>query len=150
RRGRAPHLVVDRAAALPADPGDARDLHLPRRLERLPLAPDRALRRGPAHAAGGPRQTARRARPGRRADDGRLGADRAAGGRAVHRLPARLHRGHPGRERARLRPLAAACLLAALAAAAHAEETPNERLPPPARGAPPAPPPRPPPRPPSA
>jgi hypothetical protein len=34
-------------------------LHLPRRLERLHVAPDRADRRAQVHAAGGPRQPGR-------------------------------------------------------------------------------------------
>ena len=78
RRRRAAHLVVDRAAALPADPRDPRDLHLHGQLERLPVAADRADRRGSPHAPRRPREPAGRARAGPRADDGGLGADRAA------------------------------------------------------------------------
>ena len=45
RRRRVPHLLTDRAAAAHADPRDARDLHLPRHVERLHVAADRADRR---------------------------------------------------------------------------------------------------------
>ena len=42
RRGRVPHLLVDRAAPPPADPRHARRLHLPGDLERLHVAARRA------------------------------------------------------------------------------------------------------------
>ena len=68
RRGeRAAHLPVRRAAALPAHPRHDGDLHLPRHLERLPLAADRALRRGRPDAAGRAGESLRRARAGHRA-----------------------------------------------------------------------------------
>ena len=46
---------------------------LPRHLERLHVAADRADRRAPAHAAGRAGRAVARARAGQRADDGRLG-----------------------------------------------------------------------------
>ena len=65
------HLPVDRAAGAQAGPGDAGALHLPRHLERLHVAADRAERRPqytlPVALAG----LVARARAGRRADDGR-------------------------------------------------------------------------------
>ena len=129
RRRRAAHLVVDRAAALPADPRDPRDLHLHGHLERLPLAADRADRRGPPHAARRPREPARRARAGPRADDGGLGADRAAGRRALRAVPAPVHPGHrqPGACAGETR---AALALLLLCGAAPAFGAPPARAPP--------------------
>ena len=62
-------------------------------VERLHVAADRPDRRAQVHAAGGAREPVGRARAGHRADDGGLGAHRAAGAGRVPGAPALLHRG---------------------------------------------------------
>jgi hypothetical protein len=87
------HLHPHRAAAVEARRRDARDLHLPRELERFHVALDRAERPGLADGAGRARRALARARPGQRADDGGLGGHGAAGAGAVPGAAALLHPG---------------------------------------------------------
>ena len=61
------------------DPGHAGDPHVPRDLERLHVAVDRADRPEAAHAAGRAGRAVARARAGQRADDGRRGDHGRAG-----------------------------------------------------------------------
>src|SRR5205085_1271885 len=89
------HLPVDRAAGAAADPCHARSADLPRQLERLHVAADRAHRPESLHAADRARDPLARARAGQRADDGRRGAHGAAGAAAVPGAAALLHPRHP-------------------------------------------------------
>src|SRR6185312_4385628 len=74
---------ADRAAPAEAGNGDADRVHLPRRLERLHVAADRADRAGALHPAAGAGLTGTRTQRRYRADDGRLGSHRTAGAAAV-------------------------------------------------------------------
>src|SRR6185369_13394010 len=95
---------------------DSGDLHVHDDLERFHVAADRVERPVALHAAGVAREPRGRARAGRRADDGGLGGDGAAGARAVFVPPALLHRRIDGRKR---KGMIAAALLAATLWTAH-------------------------------
>src|SRR5439155_3639318 len=117
RGERVPHLSRHRAAAHEADPRHPGRLHLPRHLERLPVAADRPLRREALHAARRPGEPGGRARAGHRVDDGRRGGHGASGADPVPRGPASLHPRHHDGERQGLKRWAWAAVAVALAAA---------------------------------
>ena len=71
------------------------DLHVPARLEQLPVAARRPDERGQVHAAGRARDLRARPVPGRlRPADGRLGRARRAGDRGLPAAPETLHPEH--------------------------------------------------------
>src|SRR6185437_14572923 len=67
-----------RLAYLEAGPDHARPVRVPRELERLHVAADRACRSASLHTAGCAGSALARIRPGRRTDDGRVGRDHLA------------------------------------------------------------------------
>src|ERR1019366_7486284 len=98
RRERVAHLPAPRPAASQAGSRDARGLHVPRNVERFPLAARCPDRRHEVHASGRPREPRGRARPGHGAHDGGLGADGPSRAPPVSRAAAGVHRGdHGGR-----------------------------------------------------
>src|SRR5690606_450713 len=106
RGGRAAHLLPDRSAAAQACAGHAGGVHLPRGLERLHVAADRADRAGALHAAGVAGGPVPRAHHGRGADDGRCRGHGGAGAVAVPAAAKVLHPGSAARERERLMAIA--------------------------------------------
>src|SRR5690606_21890383 len=93
RGGGVADLLLHRPAHAQAGAGDAGDLLLHGRLDRLHVAGDRAHRPGALHPAGGPGHALARAHHGRGTDDGRRGGHGAAGAAAVPVAAALLHPG---------------------------------------------------------
>src|SRR5690606_2940785 len=93
RRRRVADLLLHRPAHAQAGAGDAGDLLVHGRLERLHVAADRADRPGALHLAGGAGHAVTRTHHGRGDDDGRRRGHRAAGAGAFPAAAALLHPG---------------------------------------------------------